>query len=85
MMESSVVQPESVDHYLNSRLSKDVSLSASYVLNRAMSNTDGLGTFPAKPNEVTGEYGPAATDVRHRFTLTGSINTKWNFRFNPFV
>src|SRR6266446_505751 len=60
-------------------------LSASYVLNRAMSNTDGLGTFPAKPNDFTGEYGPAATDVRHRFTLTGSINTKWNVRFNPFV
>ncbi len=71
--------------YLNSRLNKDVSLSASYVLNRAMSNTDGLGTFPAKPNDFTGEYGPAATDVRHRFTLTGSVNTRWNVRFNPFV
>jgi len=71
--------------YLNSRLNKDVSLSASYVLNRAMSNTDGLGTFPTKPNDFTGEYGPAATDVRHRFTLTGSINTKWNVRLNPFV
>src|SRR5204863_2733411 len=71
--------------YLNSRLNKDVSLSASYVLNRAMSNTDGLGTFPAKPDDFTGEYGPAATDVRHRFTATGSVNTKWNVRFNPFV
>ncbi|PYS35538.1 MAG: hypothetical protein DMF75_03355 [Acidobacteria bacterium] len=71
--------------YLNSRLNKDISFSASYVLNRAMSNTDGLGTFPAKPNDFTGEYGPAATDVRHRFTLTGSINTKWSVRFNPFV
>src|SRR5438552_2726542 len=71
--------------YLNSRLKKDISLSISYVLNRAMSNTDGLGTFPAKPNDFTGEYGPAAIDVRHRFTLTGSVNTKWNVRFNPFV
>jgi len=71
--------------YLNSRLNKDVSMSGSYVLNRAMSNTDGLGTFPAKPNDFTGEYGPASTDVRHRFTFTGSINTKWNVRFNPFV
>jgi hypothetical protein len=71
--------------FLNSRLNKDVSLSISYVLNRAMSNTDGLGTFPAKPNDFTGEYGPASTDVRHRFTLTGSVNTKWNMRLNPFV
>ncbi len=71
--------------YVNSRLNKDVSMSASYVLNRAMSNTDGLGTFPAKPNDFTGEYGPASIDVRHRFTLTGSVNTKWNVRLNPFV
>src|SRR5205807_7900393 len=71
--------------YVNSRLNKDVSMSGSYVLNRTMSNTDGLGTFPAKPNDFTGEYGPAASDVRHRFTLTGSVNTKWNVRFNPFV
>jgi hypothetical protein len=71
--------------YLNSKLNKDVSLSVSYVLNRALSNTDGLGTFPAKPNDFTGEYGPASTDVRHRLTLNGSINTRWNVRFNPFV
>jgi hypothetical protein len=71
--------------YVNSRINKDASLSASYVLNRAMSNTDGLGTFPAKPNDFTGEYGAAATDVRHRATLTGSINTKWKVRFSPFV
>jgi hypothetical protein len=71
--------------YVNSRLNKDVSMSVSYVLNRALSNTDGLGTFPAKPNDFTGEYGPAATDARHRFTFTGSINTRWNVRFNPFV
>src|SRR5438105_7381554 len=70
--------------YLNSRVNKDISLSISYVLSRAMSNTDGLGTFPAKPNDFTGEYGPASTDVRHRFTLTGSVNIRWNIRLNPF-
>ncbi len=71
--------------FLNSRYSKDISLSASYVLNYARSNTDGLGTFPAKPYDFAGEYGPAATDVPHRFTLTGSMNTRWNVRFNPFL
>ncbi len=71
--------------YVNSRLNKDVSLSVSYVLNRALSNTDGLATFPANPNDFTGEYGPASTDVRQRFTFTVTINTKWNVRFNPFV
>ena len=71
--------------YVNSKVNRDISLSGSYVLNRALSNTDGIGTFPAKPYDFSGEYGPAATDVRHRFTLTGSINTKWNVRFSPFV
>lgn len=71
--------------FLNSRYSKSLSFSASYVLNYARSDTDGVGTFPAKPYDFTGEYGPAATDVRHRFTLTGTINTKWNIRLSPFV
>jgi len=70
---------------LNSRFNRDFSLSASYVLNYARSNTDGSGTFPAKPYDFTGEYGPAATDVRHRISVNGSIATKWNVRFNPFV
>lgn len=71
--------------FLNSRYSKSLSLSASYVLNYARSNSDGLGTFPAKPYDFTGEYGSAATDVRHRFTFNGTINAKWNIRLSPFV
>jgi hypothetical protein len=50
-----------------------------------MSNTDGVGTFPANPYSLDGEYGPASTDVRHRVTLNGSINLKWNVRISPFL
>jgi hypothetical protein len=70
---------------VNARFNKNLSLTGSYVLNRALSDTDGVGTFPAKPYDFSGEYGPAATDVRHRFTLNGTISTKWNLRFSPFV
>src|SRR4030095_7639029 len=70
---------------VNSRYSKNLSFSASYVLNYARSDTDGAGTFPAKPYDFTGEYGPAATDLRHRFSFNGTINTKWNLRLSPFV
>jgi hypothetical protein len=70
---------------VNSRMNRNVSLFGGYVLNRAMSNTDGLTTFPANPYNFAGEYGPAATDVHNRMTLGGSINTKWNLRFSPFV
>src|SRR5499427_3260846 len=88
-----VFQMESAGRYnqhqlitnINARINKDVSLTGSYVFNRAMSDTDGLGTFPSKPYDFTGEYGYAATDVRHRLSLNGSFNTKWNVRLSPFV
>ena len=70
---------------VNSRVNEQISLFGSYVYNHAMSNTDGISTFPANPYTLAGEYGPAATDVRHRGVLGGSINLKWNFRLNPFL
>jgi hypothetical protein len=69
---------------VNARLSS-VSLFGFYVFNKAMSNTDGFSTFPANPYSSAGEYGPAATDVRHRFTLGGSMNFRWNIRLSPFI
>ena len=65
------------------KVSAGISLNGSYVLNKAMSNTDGVGTFPANPYSYAGEYGPASTDVRQRVNLSGTINTKWNVRFSP--
>ena len=50
-----------------------------------MSNTDGLGTFPGNPYNYSSEYGPAFNDIRNRIVFGGSINTKWNVRFNPLV
>jgi carboxypeptidase family protein len=70
---------------INSRLNANISLFGFYTYNRAMSNTDGLGTYPANPYNYSGEYGPASTDVRHRVFMGGSINTKWNMRLSPFV
>jgi hypothetical protein len=70
---------------VNSKVSQTISLFGTYVLNRAMSDTDGVGTFPANPYDLRGEYGPAAFDIRYRLNLGGSINTKWNIRLNPLV
>ncbi len=64
---------------------RKLSLTGSYVLNRAMSNTDGVTTYPANQYDLTGEYGPAATDVRHRVSLSGSLHTIWELSLNPFV
>jgi len=70
---------------VNSRVNRNVSLTGSYMYNRAMSNTDGLGTFPANPYTMVGEYGPAATDMHHRVSLAGTITAKWGIRFNPLL
>jgi Carboxypeptidase regulatory-like domain/TonB dependent receptor len=70
---------------VNTRFTRDVSLSGSYQYNRAKSNTDGLGTFAANPYSMDGEYGPAATDIRNRVSLMGTITTKWGIRLNPLL
>jgi len=70
---------------LNSKVNAGLSLFGFYVFNRARSNTDGIGTFPANAYNFTGEYGPAATDVHHRATIGGSINLRWAVRISPFV
>ncbi len=69
---------------VNARVNPSFSLFGFYVLNKAMSDTDGINTFPANPNNFAGEYGPASTDIRHRVTLGGSINTRWAVRLSPY-
>jgi hypothetical protein len=69
---------------VTAKVNSGISLFGFYVFNKAMSNTDGVGTFPANPYNMAGEYGPASTDIRHRVTLGGSIMMRWNIRLSPF-
>ena len=86
LMESSgVYNQNQVIANVNSKLNAGLSLFGFYVYNHARSNTDGIGTFPANPYNFAGEYGPASTDVHHRFTIGGSINLKWAIRISPFI
>lgn len=88
-----VVQMESSGRYnqnqlmlnVNSRVNKKLSLTGSYVYGRAKSDTDGLGTFPANPYSMDGEYGPATTDIHHRVSLSGTIDTIFGIRLNPLL
>jgi hypothetical protein len=86
LMESSgLYNQNQVIANVNSKINSGLSLFGFYVFNRARSNTDGIGTFPADPRDWSGEYGPAATDVRHRVTAGGSINLRWNVRLAPYA
>jgi Carboxypeptidase regulatory-like domain/TonB dependent receptor len=70
---------------LNSRFHRNLSLTAYYVLGKANSDADGTGSFPADPYDLSGEYGRASGDVRHRFFMNGTIRAPWGISFNPFV
>lgn len=70
---------------LSHRLSRTATINAFYVLGKSMSDTDGAGTSPANPYDLTGEYGRSSQDVRHRFVVNGSFRLPWNVSLNPFV
>ena len=70
----------------NNRLSPKFSLFGNYVLNYAKGDTDGVNTFPANQYDLSGEYGRSSIDVRHRFSLGGSMSgLPWKIRLNPFI
>ncbi|MEA2206168.1 MAG: hypothetical protein QOE77_2944 [Blastocatellia bacterium] len=70
----------------NNRLNPSISLNGNYVYSRTMNDTDGGGGFPANSYDLTGEYGRGGGDVRHRFTVAGTINSPWGkLVFNPFI
>lgn len=69
----------------NSRFSRNATLNAYYVLAKANSDTDGSGTLPANPYDLSVEYGRASSDIRHRFVMTGNFRAPWGISLNPFI
>lgn len=70
----------------NNRLGRSVTIFMNYRLNKADSDTDGAGTFPALPYDLSTEYGHSLQDVRHNFFLGGNITLPWwNLRLNPLI
>lgn len=69
----------------NSRLNPNVSFSGTYILSKSSNDFD--GGFPVNSYDLSGEYGRASFDVRHRFTLFGTFNAPklWKLTFNPFL
>ena len=72
----------------NSRLNPSFSISGNYFLSKSNNDTDGQGgsLFPMNSYDLSGEWGRASTDIRHRFTLFGTYNSKlWKLVFVPLV
>ena len=72
----------------NSRLSRTFQLNANYSLSKTTNDTDGQGSalFPMNSYDLSGEFGRSSFDIRHRFTIFGTINLPWwKVVLNPFV
>lgn len=72
----------------NSRLNPAFSISGNYSLSKSSNDADGQGSnsLPMNSYDVRGEYGRSGFDVRHRFFLVGTYNSKvWKLVFSPFV
>jgi hypothetical protein len=72
----------------NNRFSRTITFFSSYVLSKTTNDTDGQGgsLFPANSYDLSGEFGRAAFDVRHRFTFAGTISLPWwQLSLNPFI
>ncbi len=68
-----------------SNFSESVSIFGNYAFGNAKSDSDGAGSFPANQYDLSGEYGSAALDVRHRFVLGGNVTAPLGIRLSPFI
>ena len=72
----------------NSRFSRMFQVNGNYFLSKTTNDTDGQGgqLFPMNSYDLSGEFGRSSFDIRHRFTLFGTINLPWwKVVLNPFV
>jgi len=70
---------------LQARINQKINLFSSYVLGFAHGDTDGSGTTPANPYDLTTEYGRLGSDRRHSFNLVGSFTLPGEVRLLPSV
>ncbi|MDP9171388.1 MAG: TonB-dependent receptor, partial [Acidobacteriota bacterium] len=82
---SGVYRQSQLTTSVNARINSRLSLTGYYFYGKAMSNSDGAGTFPANQYDLSTEYDRAGFDIRHRLQFNGSIATRWGFRFSPFL
>ena len=70
---------------IRSNFSEDASIFANYSFGKAKSDTDGAGTFPANSYDLSGEYGDAVLDIRHRFTIGSNFTAPFGLHLSPFI
>jgi hypothetical protein len=64
------------------------SFNGNYSLSKTTNDTDGQGgaLFPMNSYDTSGEFGRSSFDIRHRFTIFGTVNLPWwKLVLNPFI
>lgn len=72
----------------NTRLSPMFQLNGNYSWSKTTNDADGQGgqLFPMNSYDTSGEFGRSSFDIRHRFTVFGTVNLPWwKIVMNPFV
>jgi hypothetical protein len=82
---SAIFKQQQITVNVNTRINSRYSLFGYYSYNRAFSNSDGSGSFPANSYDASGEWGRAGFDIRHRLQIGGSINLPWKFQLAPNI
>jgi carboxypeptidase family protein len=70
---------------IESRVGQEFFMFAQYAYSQAFSDTDGPGSFPANQFDLSAEYGRSGTDVRHRFSLSGTAKGPLGMQISPFI
>ena len=70
---------------VNNRLSNRLSFFINYAFGKTMSDTEGLGTFPANSYDLSGEYSRSSFDARHSFSMGGNFVAHFGLRLNPLI
>jgi hypothetical protein len=70
---------------IRTRFARGISLFGYYAINKASSDSDGSGDFPANPLDLDADFGRASNDNRQRILLGGSVPAPWGFSFSPFL
>lgn len=69
----------------NAKVNRKFTIYGYYVLNQAMSDTDGFATMPSNPYNLAADYGRAAFDYRHRAFISASMTLPFGIRMAPFI
>ena len=72
----------------NSRLHRMFQFSGNYSISKTTNDTDGQGgaLFPMNSYDTSSEFGRGSFDIRHRFTMFGTVNLPWwKIVLNPLI